>query len=168
MERGYARTTLGAIAKRAGTTTPAIYRRWPSKAHLVHEVVIPGDFTTLPRSEGNLRDGLRVLVCGTRAIFGTPVARAAFPGLLTDIAAHPELHDRLLERFRRGVFADLRQRLTASVATGEIADGVEVDRILETLAGAVVFHVMLQPDDLIDDRWVEQTVDVVLHGVRPR
>ena len=45
---------------------------------------------------------------------------------------------------------------------------MEVDRILETLAGAVVFHVMLQPDDLIDDRWVEQTVDVVLHGVRPR
>ncbi|WP_376707719.1 helix-turn-helix domain-containing protein [Nocardioides alcanivorans] len=50
VERGYARVTLGAIAQRAGTTTPAIYRRWPSKAHLVHEVAIPQGFTALPRA----------------------------------------------------------------------------------------------------------------------
>ena len=37
VEVGYADLTIAAIAARAGTSKPAIYRRWPSKAHLVHE-----------------------------------------------------------------------------------------------------------------------------------
>ena len=48
-ERGYADLTIAAIAERAGTTKPAIYRRWPSKAHLVHEAVFPiSEATELP------------------------------------------------------------------------------------------------------------------------
>ena len=42
-EVGYLRLTVGAIAERAGTNKPAIYRRWPTKAHLVHEAVFPVD-----------------------------------------------------------------------------------------------------------------------------
>src|SRR5215217_2591056 len=38
---GYGRLTIGAIAERAGTTKTAIYRRWATKAHLVHEAVFP-------------------------------------------------------------------------------------------------------------------------------
>ena len=40
-EVGYLQLTIGAIADRAGTNKPAIYRRWPTKAHLVHEAVFP-------------------------------------------------------------------------------------------------------------------------------
>ena len=35
----YLRLAIAKIAERAGTTKPAIYRRWPTKAHLVHEAV---------------------------------------------------------------------------------------------------------------------------------
>jgi AcrR family transcriptional regulator len=38
---GYADLSVDAIAKRAGTSKPAIYRRWRSKARLVHEAVFP-------------------------------------------------------------------------------------------------------------------------------
>lgn len=34
-ESGYARRTLEAVARRAGATKPAIYRRWPTRQHLV-------------------------------------------------------------------------------------------------------------------------------------
>ena len=48
-ETGYAGLLVYAIARRAGTSKPAIYRRWPSKAHLVHEAVFPiGDATEIP------------------------------------------------------------------------------------------------------------------------
>ena len=40
-ETGYPGLLVSAIAQRAGTSKPAIYRRWPSKAHLVHEAVFP-------------------------------------------------------------------------------------------------------------------------------
>ena len=38
---GYLQLTIANVAERAGTTKPAIYRRWPTKAHLVHEAVFP-------------------------------------------------------------------------------------------------------------------------------
>ena len=48
-ETGYADLSVDAIARHAGTSKPAIYRRWPSKAHLVHEAVFPiGEATALP------------------------------------------------------------------------------------------------------------------------
>src|SRR5512132_3097766 len=34
-EVGYGRLTLEEVARRAGTTKPAIYRRWPSRQRLV-------------------------------------------------------------------------------------------------------------------------------------
>ncbi len=167
VEVGYARLTLGAIAKRAGTTTPAIYRRWPSKAHLVHEVAIPSDYTALPPSTGDLRADLRTLAAGASALFGTPVARAAFPGLLTEIAGHPELHERLLERFQSGIFTGLRQRIAAAVDAGELSPAVDADRILELIAGAAVVRLMLRPHLPIDDGWTDQIVDLVMHGIGP-
>ena len=39
-EHGYAALTIDAVAKRAGTSRPVIYRRWPSKAELVHAAVL--------------------------------------------------------------------------------------------------------------------------------
>ncbi len=41
VENGYAGTSIDAIATRAGVGRPAIYRRWPSKAHIVHDAVYP-------------------------------------------------------------------------------------------------------------------------------
>ncbi len=39
-EHGYAALTIDAVAQRAGTSRPVIYRRWPSKADLVHAAVL--------------------------------------------------------------------------------------------------------------------------------
>ena len=61
-ETGYADLSVDAIAKRAGTSKPAIYRRWPSKAHLVHEAVFPiGEATALPDT-GSLAGDVRAMV----------------------------------------------------------------------------------------------------------
>lgn len=40
-EKGYAGTSIDAIATRAGVGRPAIYRRWPSKAHIVNDAIYP-------------------------------------------------------------------------------------------------------------------------------
>lgn len=39
IERGYAGFTLESVAKRAGTSTPVIYRRWPDKTRLVEAAI---------------------------------------------------------------------------------------------------------------------------------
>ena len=56
---GYADLSVDAIAKRAGTSKPAIYRRWPSKAHLVHEAVFPLSHATELPDTGSLAGDVR-------------------------------------------------------------------------------------------------------------
>src|SRR5580692_6587401 len=62
-ETGYPGLLVSAIAQRARTSKPAIYRRWPSKAHLVHEAVFPiGPATALPDTgslAGDVREMMR-------------------------------------------------------------------------------------------------------------
>ena len=58
VERGYSATTIDLIAATAGVSRPAVYRRWSSKAQLVHEAVFPDlgpqrrRTTSSPRSPG--------------------------------------------------------------------------------------------------------------------
>src|SRR6201996_4552925 len=85
-ETGYASLLVSAIAERAGTSKPAIYRRWPSKAHLVHEAVFPiGSGTELPDT-GSLGGDVREMVRRTVVVLTTPAARAALPGLVGEMA----------------------------------------------------------------------------------
>src|SRR5207244_6850960 len=85
-ETGYAELSVDAIARRAGTSKPAIYRRWPSKAHLVHEAVFPINSGTELPDTGSLADDVREMVRRTAAVLTTPAARAALPGLVGEMA----------------------------------------------------------------------------------
>ncbi|MDT5147188.1 MAG: hypothetical protein QOC58_1833, partial [Mycobacterium sp.] len=80
-ESGYPGLSVAAIAERAGTSKPAIYRRWPSKAHLVHEAVFPVGAATVIPGSGSPPADLREMVRRTMAVLTTPAARAALPGL---------------------------------------------------------------------------------------
>ncbi|WP_436774825.1 TetR/AcrR family transcriptional regulator [Yinghuangia sp. YIM S09857] len=40
VERGYAGFTMDAVAQRAGTSRPVLYRRWPDRHHLVRAAVL--------------------------------------------------------------------------------------------------------------------------------
>jgi AcrR family transcriptional regulator len=142
LEVGYADLTLTAIAQRAGTTRPALYRRWASLPHLVHEAAFPTELT-VPRAGPNPE--LRALVVGSLAAFSHPVARAAAPGLVAAITADPSLHRALLQRF--------------SAALG----GIE-QPLLDLVAGAAFFALLLHPDDL-DDQWVDRVTELITKGI---
>ena len=64
-ETGYPGLLVSAIAERAGTSKPAIYRRWPSKAHLVHEAVFPLGTATDDNIRGQAEPAQRVMDAAT-------------------------------------------------------------------------------------------------------
>lgn len=78
-EAGYLQLSITAIAERAGTNKPAIYRRWPTKAHLVHEAVFPTQGPELILQGDDLRTDIRVLVLAGLETLGIRAARAALP-----------------------------------------------------------------------------------------
>lgn len=165
VEVGYADLTIAAIAERAGTSKPAIYRRWPSKAHLVHEAAFPDDDEQLALPDtGSLHDDLAEMLRRTAAAFASPVARALTPGLMAEIAADPALHPALLERFG-SAWQGFQQRIAIAAERGEVRDGVDADVLIETLAGAALMRLLIGSTDGLDDHWVEQTTDLLMRGI---
>jgi AcrR family transcriptional regulator len=163
VEVEYPNLTLAAIAERAGTTKPAIYRRWSGKADLVHEAAFPAAPTAMPSSTGDFSVDVRAMVVATRELFTTPVVRAALSGVVAEAATDPGLSERVLTRFEDS-FAAVRALLDEAVMRGAVQSGVDPDRLLEIIAGATMLRVLLRPDEELDQHWVDQIVAIVLHG----
>ncbi|OBA73244.1 TetR family transcriptional regulator [Mycobacterium sp. 1554424.7] len=164
-ETGYPGLLVSAIAERAGTSKPAIYRRWPSKAHLVHEAVFPiGVATELPDA-GSLPDDLREMVRRSMVFLTTPAARAALPGLVGEMAADPSLHSALLGRFAGIIGGGLTELLERAAARGEVRRGVTATELTEAIAGITLIGLLTRPDEL-NDAWVDRTTTLLLKGIR--
>jgi len=160
----YAELTVDAIAKRAATSKPAIYRRWPSKAHLVHEAVFPIDDTTELPDTGSLTGDVREMLRRTVAVLTTPPARAALPGLIGEMATDLTLHAALLVRFNDILGHGLADRLARAAARGEVRAGVSAADLTEALAGITLFALLTRGDS-IDDAWIEHTTTLITKGV---
>jgi AcrR family transcriptional regulator len=148
LEVGYAGLSLTAIAERAETTRPALARRWPSLPHLVHEAAFPAELT-LPLAAPQAAPPVRDLVAGSLAAFAHPVARAAAAGLVAAITADPSLHRALLARF------------------SEALGGIE-QPLLDLVAGAAFFALLLHPDDLDTEptrsAWIDRITVLITEG----
>ncbi|OBI11677.1 TetR family transcriptional regulator [Mycobacterium sp. E2327] len=163
-ETGYSGLLVSAIAERAGTSKPAIYRRWPSKAHLVHEAVFPiGAATAIPDT-GSPPDDLREMVRRAMAFLTTPAARAALPGLVGEMAADPTLHSALLERFADVIAGGLAEWLQAAAARGEVRADVSAAELAEAVAGLILVALLTRAKEL-DDAWVDRTTTLLLKGI---
>lgn len=164
VEVGYSNLSLAAVAERAGTTKTALYRRWPSKAELVHEAAfaVPPSAVTAP--PGDVPGDLRAMVAGARDAFTSPVVRAALPGLIADMAGNAELTARILERFQ-GLFGVMRHWVAESVSRGDARTDVDPDRLVELIGGATLLAMMLRPDDDLGGDWGDQVAAIISHGV---
>lgn len=161
---GYSNLSLAAVAERAGTTKSALYRRWSSKAELVHEAAFPVAPTALVAPAGDIAKDVRMMIGATRDVFTTPVVRAALPGLVADMTADAELNARVVARFAE-LFAAVRARLAAAVDRGEAHADADPDRLIELIGGATMLRMLLFPDQMLDDAWVDQTTAIIVLGV---
>jgi AcrR family transcriptional regulator len=167
-EVGYPGLLVSAIAERAGTSKPAIYRRWPSKAHLVHEAVFPiGAATAIPDT-GSLPGDLREMVRRTMAFLTTPAAKAALPGLVGEMAADPSLHSALLERFADIIAGGLGEWLDAAAGRGQVRPELTAAELAEAIAGITLLGLLTRPGELdpeLGQAWVDRTTTLLLKGI---
>lgn len=83
VESGYAKTTITAIARRAGVGTSAIYRRWSTKESIIEDAVFSLQEAALPAATDSLRADLLTWTRWFLAQIAEPATRAAIPGLLS-------------------------------------------------------------------------------------
>ncbi|MFE6286154.1 TetR-like C-terminal domain-containing protein [Streptomyces sp. NPDC057877] len=166
-EVGYAATSIAAVAARAGTGKDTIYRRWSTKAELVYEAVFTATESAPVPDTGSLAGDLTALVSALVGEFTAPAAAAALPGLLADFAASPKLRTGIRSHFLGPAKAGLAEVFERAVQRGEAHSAVPADLVLDTLAGAVFFHVGLVGAPVGQDL-ADQLAALVTRGIEVR
>ncbi|WNV86916.1 TetR/AcrR family transcriptional regulator [Umezawaea sp. Da 62-37] len=106
-DAGYARFTIEAVATRAGTSKPVIYRRWANRAELV--LAAWGNQAPMrqPSADtGELRGDLIVLFTKiARRVDG--MMNEMIAGVMTEAFHHPEVAGLLRDRLRNAPFGNV-------------------------------------------------------------
>lgn len=154
-ELGYDATSVTAVAARAGVGKDTIYRRWSGKPELVYEAVFTATDAAPVPDTGTLEGDVAILAQGLVDEFSTPAAAAALPGVLADFAADPALRDKIRATFLKPAKQRLIGVFNRAAERGETVAEVPIDLVLDTLVGAVFFHLGIlgeRPDPTLAHR----------------
>jgi len=160
-EVGYSGLTFTAIAARAGTSVPALRRRWTTRAQLVHEAIFPADAARVDAPVGSLADEVALVVAACVDLLCSEAGRRATPGLIADLAADPELQEQLSARMWTEVWSGLAGRLDAAAAGHDI----DIAMFVEAVFGTTVMAVVLRGPSGVDAAWQRAFVATLLNGI---
>lgn len=159
---GYGGVTLSKVAAKARTSKATIYRRWPSKEHLIVEafkrwpVLVPHDC-------GGVLEDLLDLHRQFLRILHRPPVNGIIPTLVAERAHSPELaavFDPLMQRRRDPV----RFVLNRAVERGELPQSTDVEMAIDLFMGIVVLRMYFVPGEL-SEKSMRKLYPVVLRGL---
>ncbi|MGV0809403.1 TetR/AcrR family transcriptional regulator [Mycolicibacterium setense] len=167
VQRGYAATSIDLIASTAGVSRPTIYRRWKSKAQLVHEAVFPDLDPAAPSDE--IVAEITRLCRGAFVMFCDAAVRESIPGLLTDLRADPDVRRLMTERLDAAARTQLASLVGEAASQGRVRAQVDVDTIMDAIGGAAMYAVCVRGIDEQDvDRAAADLAGLILRGVLER
>lgn len=143
---GYARLTLSKVAAQARASKSTIYRRWPTKEHLVIEAFNRWP-PLVPRDRGDLLSDLLDLYRQSLRILYRPPANAIMPTLIAERARNPSLaavFDPVMQRRREPV----RVVLNRAIERKELPRGTDVELAVDALMGAAYLRMYFISGDL--------------------
>ena len=162
-EVGYGRLTFEEVARRAGTTKPAIYRRWPNRQRLVLAALGPRLGGAKAPDTGctlcDLDECLKVFVAAFRRM-----SPDVLGSLLADCAGDRELRAAFMTTLFEPPRAAVRDTLERAYARGDLRDEVDLDLILD-LIGSLVHYRALFGHAPTTDVEIERAVEALLRGI---
>ncbi len=160
-EVGYARVTVADVARRAGVSKPAIYRRWSQKSQLVVEAMVTQMRPGKDNDSGSAADDLLVLTEQLIDVLTrTPLGRV-LPGLVAEMAADPVLAANYRDLIIKPNQSQWRAAIERGIERGEFSAETDVDFVLNTLAGPLYFCLLITGEP-IDAGYARTAVDLVL------
>ncbi len=161
IEQGAAGVTMEAVAARAATSKPVLYRRWPDRAALLRETLVPLAMEAIPHADtGSYRGDMLAILRGWAEFFASP--RGAIAVAIVGAMPHdPEL----AAAFRGGVITwrkeAMAETLTRAIARGELRPDVPFE-VARELGQAMLWHRFLVTGDSISDELIVHIVDRIL------
>lgn len=164
---GYTSLTIEAVAKRAGTSKPVIYRRWPSRAHLVISAWArqrPIEQST--PDTGSLRADLLWLfqrvARRTSAMMSETIA-----GVMAEAFKHPEVQELLRERMDSAPLTkSVRRVVDNAVERGELRPVELPQRVLRLPLDLIRSEAMACGGPISEEILVSMVEDIYLPLLR--
>jgi AcrR family transcriptional regulator len=162
LELGYHGASLSEVARRAGVGTPAIYRRWATKAAMAIDVVVREQKEEPIPDTGSIRDDLVEFMRLRIRTYSTPLFHQVMLPVMLEAAAQPSLKNEISERFL-DYRKPLLSRIRGAVDSGELRADTDPHRLLDVLMGTIAMPLLFsQP--LPAESEAEAIVDQVLGG----
>jgi AcrR family transcriptional regulator len=167
-EGGVKTLTVEGVAARAGVAKTTIYRRWRSKDELALAVLIDmvEQFVAVP-DLGGTRDELVAFVGGAVRILGSTLMGRVMQGLVSDLAADPELARAFRERVVATRVAEVHRLVEIGIERGDLRPDTDRELMHELLFGPIYYRLMLSGAPL-EDGLAERVVDAVLPAFAAR
>jgi AcrR family transcriptional regulator len=142
---GFDQVTVDAVAREAGVSRPTVYRRWPSKAHVVFDAA----FQTNQSSEifartGDFTADLRRFVRAVIDFWREPVVYASTLGILAERHRFPELRicaQQLLDEATQARFTAL---VRDGIEQAVVAADMDADSLYDTVIGSAFYAVYVR------------------------
>jgi AcrR family transcriptional regulator len=165
VDRGYSATTIDLIATTAGVSRPAVYRRWSSKAQLVHEALFP-DLGPEP-PEDDFAAEITRMCRGALRMYTDAAVREAIPGLLNDLRSDRRMRRVLSDRLEATARSQLAKRVDEAVADASARSGISADTVMDVIAGGAWYAVCVRHIRDIDTA-AKELSELVLGGLLSR
>jgi AcrR family transcriptional regulator len=163
-ENGYVELSIGQVAARAGLHRPAIYRRWPSKRHLVVDVVADLLGLQPTPNTGDLRADLSIAMRNLVAALRDTSLSHVLPALVADLANDPDLR----AHFLATVFEPRRRTtaiaLASAIDRGDIDPGIDLDFVLDAVVAPIYYRALFGHLPL-NETLADQSVEAVLRAI---
>lgn len=163
-EVGYSGLTIDSVADRAGVSRPTIYRRWPSKASMVWDVVFArADEAPVIGDTDDLRADVDLWVAAAVEFFSRPEVADAFPGLIIEPPLDAGQGHQLRDPAKELVVA----RFQRAVVEGQVRSDFDVAAIFDVVTGFAIYRASVPSPDQ-DQASIASVVDLVLRGALVR
>jgi AcrR family transcriptional regulator len=166
-ERSYERTSIEAIAARAGVGKQTIYRWWPSKGAVVMEALneVVGAASDFPDT-GDVIADLREQMTAVSTLLSSPDFGPVYTGVIGAAQSDPAVADALARDIVGPRMIACRRRLERAREDGQVGPDADLDAAVEVLYGPLYHRLLLRTGPLSGGH-VTTVLETVFRGLSP-
>jgi AcrR family transcriptional regulator len=162
---GYGAVTIEGIARKVRRARTSLYRRWPSKRHLVAYALVSEMGENPAADTGCLREDLQAAVRTLLRAFAGPLGQA-LAGLVADMAQDTALAETIRQEVLAARRKSMREAFVRASARGELQASLDIELVIDMLTGPFYYRALFGHAP-ITRRMTRDVVQYVLRVVAP-
>jgi AcrR family transcriptional regulator len=141
--------TVEGVASRSGVAKTTIYRRYRSKTDLALAVLLDSvEYLGTTPDVGDTYAELAAVVDRTIELLSSTLIGRIMQGLVSEVAADPELARAYRERVVNRRVADVRRLVERGISRGDLSPDVDAEMLTDLLLGPIYYRFFLSGSPL--------------------